>query len=75
MNASRPHHVLIRSGDATAEIESIVSRLGSAEAAGLHRFFYVSRAGQTVVMVRHENSPLAVALRERPGWGEPSDAE
>lgn len=64
---------MIRSGDATSEIESIVARLGGPEAAGLHRFFYVSRAGQTVVMVRDESSPLAVALRERPGWAEPGE--
>jgi len=65
------HHVMTREGDASAEIEALLRSLGSAEHAGLHRHFYVIRANQTVVMTRGSDTPLAEALRLRPGWREP----
>jgi hypothetical protein len=65
------YHVLTREGDATGEVESVVRDLGSPESAGLHRCFFVSRARQTVVMVRGLDSPLAVRLRAM-GWSEPA---
>jgi hypothetical protein len=66
--------VLTRAGDASAEIDQLVRSLGSAEAAGLHRLFYVELARQTVVMTISRDSPLAVALRSRRGWSEPGDS-
>lgn len=72
MEGSVEYHVLTRRGDALSDIEREVSRLGSREAAGLHRYFYVSRANQTVVMATHADAPIAKALRALPAWDEPS---
>jgi hypothetical protein len=73
-----PHHVLIRAGDGTVEVDAALSRLAARgvgrEAAGLHQVLYVTRADRTVVMTATAASPLAVELRGRPGWEEPEDA-
>jgi hypothetical protein len=71
MEPSSGHHVLVRSGDASAEVERALRNLGSPERAGLHRYFYVSRADQTVVMTLAPDAPLAVRLRGEAGWTEP----
>jgi hypothetical protein len=64
-------HVLTRQGDATHEVDFALRDLGtSPEEAGLHRYFFVTRANQTVVMARAAHVPIAHALRER-GWDEP----
>lgn len=65
------YHVLTRRGDALPDIEREVARLGSREEAGLYRYFYVSRANQTVVMATHADAPIARALRALPDWDEP----
>jgi hypothetical protein len=66
-------HVLTREGDGTREVEAAIAHHGSPERAGLHRYFYVSRANQTVVMTVDQDSPLAAVLRELGGWSEPRD--
>lgn len=68
------YHVLTRRGDALSAIEREVSRIGSREAAGLHRYFFVSRANQTVVMATHADAPIARALRALPDWDEPVES-
>lgn len=68
------HPVFVREGDGLAEIEALVRELGGAEAAGLHRHMYVTRADQTVVMTTTAQVPLAAALRTRASWLEPTDA-
>ncbi len=73
MDSPIAYHVLTRRGDALSDIEREVARLGSREAAGLHRYFYVSRANQTVVMATHADAPIARALRAHPAWDEPSE--
>lgn len=66
--------VFTRTGDATAEVDRLVRELGgSAEAAGLHKSMYVTRADQTVVMTSGPDAPLADALRGRSGWREPRE--
>lgn len=67
------HPVFIRPGDALAEIDALVRELGGADAAGLHRQMYVTRADQTVVMTTTPEAPLAAALRTRSAWLEPTD--
>lgn len=73
----QPHHVLIRAGDGSAEVDAALARLAARgvdrEAAGLHQVLYVTRADRTVVMTATAASPLAGELRGRPGWDEPSD--
>ncbi|MQA89628.1 MAG: hypothetical protein GEU90_05270 [Gemmatimonas sp.] len=69
------YHVLTKSGDASAEIEEAVKALGTRENAGLHRYYYVKRANQTVVMASGVDSPIARVLRERAGWKEPRGQE
>ena len=66
--------VFVRAGDAVDEVDTLVRELGGADAAGLHRHMYVTRADQTVVMTTTPDAPLAVALRARASWLEPSDA-
>ena len=68
------HPVFVRPGDALAEVDALVRELGGADAAGLHRHMYVTRADQTVVMTTTPDVPLAAALRTRPSWLEPTDA-
>jgi hypothetical protein len=71
MEPSSGFHVLVRTGDASPEVESALRDLGSPARAGLHRYFYVSRANQTVVMTLAPDAPLAVRLRKVAGWSEP----
>jgi hypothetical protein len=67
------YHVLVRRGDATAEVEAVLRGMGATpERAGLHKVLYVTRAEQTVVMLTGPGSPLARELRGRPGWEEPA---
>lgn len=76
--AGAPNHVLTRDGDGCAEVEEALrvlqGRGTSREAAGFIKCLYVTRAEQTVVMVRDRASPLAAELRTRRGWREPGDA-
>ncbi|HUE96058.1 MAG TPA: hypothetical protein VMN39_05335 [Longimicrobiaceae bacterium] len=67
------YHILTCDGDGAREVEALIEAIGSAEKAGLHRQFFVTRANQTVVMTATADSPLALALRKRPGWQEPSE--
>jgi len=63
--------VLIRAGDAIAEVDQGLRSLGiAAEAAGLHRVLFVTRANQTVAMVHHLDTPIATLLLGR-GWTAP----
>jgi hypothetical protein len=64
------HHVLTREGDATPEVEAVLRGMRDGKG-GLYRYFYVTRANQTVVMTESTTSPLAEALRSRGGWREP----
>jgi len=72
-----PDHVLTRPGDGLAEVDAALADLAARgvdrEAAGFRKAFFVTRADQTVVMVRSRQDPLADALRRRPGWREPGD--
>lgn len=76
--AGDAYHVLTRDGDGCAEVDGVLRALEargtSREAAGFVKYLYVTRAEQTVVMVRDRASPLAAELRGRPGWREPGDA-
>lgn len=66
-------HVFIRRGDARAEVDSLLRQLGSTpEAAGMHKYIFVAKADQTVVMLVGPDVPLAQSLRGRAGWQEPS---
>ncbi len=75
MLGNSPYHVLIKAGDASAEVERVVRTLGSAEAAGVHGHFFVQRADQTVVMALGPDSPISVALRGKPGWTAPGEED
>jgi hypothetical protein len=67
--------VLIRTGDAIGEVDQALRSLGmEAEAAGLHRVLFVTRANQTVAMVHDASAPLAKLLLER-GWASPGAAQ
>lgn len=67
------YHVFTRRGDARAEVDGILRELGvTPERGGLHKYLFVTKADQTVVMVSGADAPLAAALRERRGWLEPS---
>jgi hypothetical protein len=64
--------VFIRRGDARAEVDRLVRELAATPAAaGFVKYFHVSKADQTVVMTAGRDTPLAHALRARPGWSEP----
>lgn len=66
--------VFIKQGDARAEVDAAVRQLGATpEDAGLHKYFYVTKAAQTVVMVSSLDSALAKALRGQPGWEQPNE--
>lgn len=67
------HPVFIAPGDRLAELEALVQELGGADAAGLHRLMFVTRANQTVAITTRPDSPLADALRGLEGWQEPTD--
>ena len=71
MDEPREYHVLVKVGDSLLEVDGVVREIGSADLAGLHRSFFVSRADQTVVMAESGDSPISVALRARDGWKEP----
>lgn len=72
-----PYHVLIRSGDALAEVEDALRALEargvSREASGCHKAMHVTQARQTVVMAEDRDAPIAAELRGRTGWTEPGD--
>lgn len=66
--------VFIARGDTRAEIDRLLPQLaGTPGAAGFRKYFYVAKADQTVVMTLGRDTPLALALRGRPGWTEPVD--
>lgn len=68
-------HVLTRRGDARAEVDHLLAALkrerGAEVDTGFHKYVFVTKADTTVVMVHAADSPLAAALRGRPGWTEP----
>lgn len=71
---SPEHPIFIRRGDARIEVDRLIAELGVSPAdAGLHKYLYVAKADQTVVMVVGRSSPLANALRGRPDWSEPME--
>ena len=64
--------VFIKRGDALAEVERLVEELKRTSATpGVRKYFFVAKANQTVVMTEGRDTPLAEALRKRPGWTEP----
>jgi hypothetical protein len=67
------YHVFTKTGDARAEADGLVARLGAATPAdaGFHKSIYVMRADQTVVFLTGRDTALAAALRGRTGWQEP----
>ena len=67
---STGYHVLTKDGDGTVEVAEVLRRIDDGKG-GLYRYFYVSRANQTVVMTENSSSPLAELLRSRGGWREP----
>jgi len=73
--SSPEYHVLIHRGDALAEVDRVLEALkrerGADADLGFHKYMYVTRAEQTVVMVSGPDSPVAVALRAGKGWTEP----
>lgn len=71
MSGEGTYHVLTKSGDALAEVRTTLEACGPAASAGLHRYFYVTRADQTVVMAADAGAPIALELRRRGGWSEP----
>ncbi|MBB4636723.1 hypothetical protein [Longimicrobium terrae] len=74
---SAPFHVMIKPGDALAEVDRALDALKargvSREDAGFHKYMFVTQAKQTVLMVTTRQAPLAAELRGRPGWSEPGD--
>jgi hypothetical protein len=66
-------HIFTKTGDARDELESLLRELGPepAESKGFHKVMHVTRAAQTVVFLTGGATPLAAALRLRPGWVEP----
>lgn len=67
-------HVFTKRGDACGEIEAALRELGmDAPAAGLHRYFFVTRVNQTVALTGDARVPIAALLRDR-GWAEPGNA-
>ena len=64
--------IFIKPGDARDEVDDLIVGLGqTAEAAGLHKYLFVTRANHTVVMLSDPAAPLAAVLRVRDGWSEP----
>lgn len=64
--------VFIKRGDARAEVDGLLARLGETpDRAGFRKYMYVAKADQTVVMVLQRDAPLAAALRAERGWIEP----
>lgn len=73
--SDQEYHVLTHRGDARAEVDRALAELkrelGPEADTGFHKHMYVTKADSTVVMVDSATSPLARALRGRPGWDEP----
>lgn len=71
--------VFLKRGDAAAEVESLLTAMrdrGEApEQAGFLRYFFVTQAEQTVVMVARPDAPFAAELRGRKGWSAPAEQE
>lgn len=71
------YHVFIKRGDAVREVEGALDALKTRgvtrDGAGLYKCMYVTRADQTVLMTETRDTPLALEMRGRPGWGEPGD--
>jgi hypothetical protein len=71
----RAQPVFIRRGDGRAEVDEILHQLeergAPGEDLGFVKYLYVTKAEQTVVMLSGRHTPLARALRARPGWSEP----
>jgi hypothetical protein len=67
------YHVFVRRGDARAEVDGVLRELElTPEQGGLHKYLFVTKADQTVVMLASPQAPLAGALRGRRGWAEPA---
>lgn len=71
--ADASSYIMTKLGDATAEVEAALREVGSADEAGLHRYFFVTRAGQTVVMAAGRDAPIALTLRRTGGWEQPEE--
>lgn len=73
--SGRVQPVFIRRGDGRAEVDEILHQLEERGAPGQDlgfvKYLYVTNAEQTVVIVTSRDTPLARALRARPGWSEP----
>lgn len=73
--SDREYHVLMHRGDARPEVDRVLAELRRAHGAeaelGFHKYMFVTKAESTVVMVDSADSPIARALRPRPGWQEP----
>jgi hypothetical protein len=71
------YHVLVKPGDALAEVDAALKALEgrgvTRAASGFHKYLHVTQATQTMVMVATRECPLAAELRGRPGWAEPGD--
>jgi hypothetical protein len=67
--------VFIKRGDARAEVDQLLAELRAAHGddTGFHKYLFVTRAEQTVVMLTDREGPLAEALRGRRGWSEPGE--
>ena len=66
--------VFVARGDSRAEVDRLLKELApSPHTAGFHKYFYVAKADQTVVMTLGRETPLALALRGRGGWIEPTE--
>lgn len=71
--------VFLKRGDASAEVESLLKavrdRGESPEAGGFLRYFFVTQAEQTVVMVTGSDTAFAAELRGRKGWSAPAEQQ
>lgn len=69
-------YVFTRQGDGSRDVEEIAKRLraqlGSDAAAGFTKFFYVTQADSTVVILTGPDVPFAAELRGRWPWVEPA---
>ena len=68
-----PHHVLTRTGDGLADVESALARLAARgidrTEAGFQKAFFVTRADQTVVLDGSAADALAVGITVEPDGG------
>ena len=68
--------VFVARGDARAAVDRLLKTLAPTPmAAGFHKYFYVAKADQTVVLATGRDTPLAGALRDRPEWTEPVEPD